>query len=67
MSRCALMPSRQTQESDMPDENTPKPDDFEEVADKSIDAGIADEGAAYTKAIADEDGGSIGEANYRSH
>jgi hypothetical protein len=41
----------------MPDENTPKPDDFEEVADKSID----------TKAIADEDGGSVGEAKNRSH
>jgi hypothetical protein len=51
----------------MPDENTPKPDDFEEVADKSIDASIADEGAAYTKAIADEDGGSVGEAKDRSH
>ena len=29
----------------------PSPDDFPEVAQKSLDAGIADEGAAYEKAI----------------
>jgi len=32
----------------------PKPSDFKETADKSEAAGIADESAAYTKAI-DED------------
>jgi hypothetical protein len=29
----------------------PSPNDFKETADKSQEAGIADEGAAYTKAI----------------
>ena len=33
----------------------PSPNDFKEAADKSQDAGIADESAAYTKAIDKED------------
>ncbi len=33
----------------------PSPDDFKETADRSEDAGIADEGAAYTEAIDDKD------------
>ena len=34
----------------------PSPNDFGNVADKSGQAGIADEGAAYTKAIEKEEG-----------
>jgi hypothetical protein len=34
----------------------PTPSDFGNVADKSEQAGIADEGAAYTKAIDKEEG-----------
>ena len=33
----------------------PNPTDFKEAADRSEDAGIADEGAAYTKAIDETD------------
>ena len=32
------------------------PNDFKETADKSQDAGIADEGAGYTNAIGKEEG-----------
>jgi hypothetical protein len=33
----------------------PSPNDFKETADKSQEAGIADEGAAYTKAIENDE------------
>lgn len=39
----------------MADENTNAPDDFKDVADKSTEAGIADESAAYEKAISKSD------------
>jgi hypothetical protein len=40
----------------MPDTAPDKtPEDFSEAADKSVGAGIADETAAYDRAIADDD------------
>ena len=35
--------------------SNPSPDDFSEAAQKSLDAGIADESAAYEKAIDTDD------------
>jgi hypothetical protein len=39
----------------MPDEKPTEPDLFKDVAQKSLDAGIADESAAYEQAIEQDD------------
>ncbi|WP_260599935.1 hypothetical protein [Sphingomonas endolithica] len=41
----------------------PTPNDFKDIADKSQQAGIADEGAAYTKAIEKDEAEEASEAH----
>jgi hypothetical protein len=44
--------------------SNPSPDDFSEAAQKSLDAGIADESAAYEKAIDADD--EVAEGKWKS-
>jgi hypothetical protein len=44
--------------------SNPSPDDFLEAAQKSLDAGIADESAAYEKAIDADD--EVAEGKWKS-
>jgi hypothetical protein len=44
--------------------SNPSPDDFSEAAEKSLDAGIADESAAYEKAIDADD--EVAEGKWKS-
>jgi hypothetical protein len=44
--------------------SNPSPDDFSEAAQKSLDAGIADESAAYEKAVDADD--EVAEGKWKS-
>jgi hypothetical protein len=47
--------------------SNPSPDDFSEAAQKSLDAGIADESAAYENAIdTDTDNDEVAEGKWKS-